>query len=105
MPKYLVRGSLSLDPVKGTLKEGGTKRREAVSKAAESVGAKIESIYYAFGEDDVFAIVDAPDNVSAAAVSMSVTAPGLAGSTQWYRSLSRLECSQPRSDPSACATN
>ena len=33
-------------------------------------------MYYAFGDDDVFLIVDVPDNVSAAAASLAVGASG-----------------------------
>jgi uncharacterized protein with GYD domain len=37
--------------------------------------------YYAFGETDVFAIMDVPDNVSAAAVSLAVSASGAVNTT------------------------
>ena len=33
-------------------------------------------MYYAFGDTDVFAIVDLPDNVSATAFSLLITAGG-----------------------------
>jgi len=42
----------------------------------ESVGAKVEALYYAFGDIDLFIIVDAPDNVTAAALSLTVNATG-----------------------------
>jgi uncharacterized protein with GYD domain len=74
--KYLVRSSLSADGLKGTLKEGGTKRRDAVAELARSVGGKLEAFYYAFGEDDIYAIFDAPDNVSAATASVTAAAAG-----------------------------
>ncbi len=38
MAKYLVRANLTAEGLKGTLKEGGTARREAVKKAVESMG-------------------------------------------------------------------
>lgn len=78
MPKYLVKASLSSDGLKGTLKEGGTRRREAVSKVAESVGGRLEAFYYAFGEADIYAIFDMPDNVSVAALSATISATGTA---------------------------
>jgi uncharacterized protein with GYD domain len=77
MPKYLVRASLSQEGLKGTLKEGGTARRAAVEQLAKSLGSKLEAFYYAFGEDDLYAIFDAPDNVSAAAASVTVAAVGI----------------------------
>ena len=36
----------------------------------------LEACYFAFGDTDVFAIADAPDNMSAAAVSLAVSASG-----------------------------
>ena len=48
-----------------------------MEQVAESIGASLEAIYYAFGDDDVFLIVDAPDNVSAAAISLLVNASGV----------------------------
>src|SRR5207245_574763 len=41
-------------------------------------GGSLESFYFAFGEDDVYLIGDVPDNVSSAAVSMTVGASGAA---------------------------
>jgi uncharacterized protein with GYD domain len=76
MPKYLTQSSLTPEGVKGTLKDGGTARRAAIERLAESLGMRVEAFYYAFGEDDVYAILDAPDNVTAAAYSMAVNAPG-----------------------------
>ena len=76
MAKYLVQGSYSAEGIKGVLKEGGTARREAVSTALKALGGKIESIYYAFGETDVFVIIDAPDNVTVAALAMGIAATG-----------------------------
>ena len=58
------------------LKEGGTGRREAVSTALKALGGKVESIYYAFGDTDVYVIVDAPDNVTMAALAMGIAATG-----------------------------
>ena len=60
------------------MKEGGTRRREAVSKVAESVGGRLEAFYYAFGEADIYAIFDMPDNVSVAALSATISATGTA---------------------------
>ena len=76
MPKYLVQGSYTLDGVKGILKDGGSKRRAAAQQAIQSVGGKLEAIYFTFGENDVLAIVDLPDNASAAAASLTIGASG-----------------------------
>jgi uncharacterized protein with GYD domain len=76
MPKYLIQGSYSVDGIKGVLKEGGSGRRAAVESAVKALGGKLEAFYFTFGDDDVVAIVDGPDNVSAAAFSMGVAATG-----------------------------
>ena len=76
MPKYLIQAKYTGDGVKGLLEEGGSKRRAAANIAMESVGGKVEAFYFAFGEHDAFAIVDLPDNVSAAAAALRTAASG-----------------------------
>ncbi len=76
MPKYLVQASYSAEGAKGLLKEGGTSRRAAIEKLAASVGGSIEVFYWAFGETDVYLILDLPDNASAAAIALTVAASG-----------------------------
>lgn len=71
MPRFLIQGSFTKEGTKGLTKEGGTKRRQGVEKFFGTVGGKLEALYFAFGETDVFAVVDFPDNVSAAAVSLA----------------------------------
>ena len=78
MPKYLVQANYVGDGVKGLLKEGGSGRRAAVDKLFGSVGGKVESFYYAFGDTDAFIIADVPDNVTAVALSLVVNAAGAA---------------------------
>ena len=51
--------------------------RAAVARhVAESAGGTLESIYWMLGDRDGLAIVDVPDSVSAAAVSLAVTSSG-----------------------------
>ena len=76
MPKYLVFVSYSAEGAKGLRKDGGTKRREVAAKAVESLGGKLESFYFSFGEHDAVIIVDMPDVASTAALSMAVAATG-----------------------------
>jgi uncharacterized protein with GYD domain len=76
MPKYLIQGSYTVEGIKGVLKEGGTGRRAAVEAATKALGGKLEAFYFTFGGDDVIAIVDGPDNVTAAAFSLGVGATG-----------------------------
>ena len=76
MPKYLLQVSYTADGSKGLLRDGGSKRRTAARTLVESLGGKLESLYFAFGSTDVFAIADLPDNAAAAAASMTLASSG-----------------------------
>jgi uncharacterized protein with GYD domain len=76
MPKYLMQVSYTAEGAQGLMKDGGTKRRQVAQRAAESVGGRVESFYFAFGDSDALVIVDLPDNASAAAIALAVGASG-----------------------------
>ena len=78
MSKYLIQANYVGDGVKGLIKEGGSSRRAVVEKLAQSVGGKLEAFYYAFGETDAYLILDLPDNVTMAAIALTVNASGAA---------------------------
>ena len=80
MPKYLVQANYVGEGIKGLLKEGGSSRRAVVEKLFASLGGKVEAFYYAFGDTDLFVIADVPDNITAAALSLTVNAAGAANS-------------------------
>jgi len=80
MPKYLVEARYTTEGAKGLLREGGSGRRAAVAKALESAGGKLEAMYFAFGDVDVYIIIDLPDNISAAAVSLAANQSGFIAS-------------------------
>jgi uncharacterized protein with GYD domain len=44
----------------------------------KSQGGTLEAFYYAFGETDVYVIVELPDNASAAALALTVNSSGSA---------------------------
>jgi uncharacterized protein with GYD domain len=74
MPKYLIQANYVGEGLKGLLKEGGSSRRATIEKLLGSVGGRVEAFYYAFGDTDAFVIVDLPDNVTAAALSLTINA-------------------------------
>jgi uncharacterized protein with GYD domain len=76
MPKYLCRAVYTEKGLQGLLKEGGSKRRDAVEQAVKAFGGTMEAFYYAFGDTDVLFIADFPDNVSTAAASLVGNAAG-----------------------------
>ncbi|MFF2082812.1 GYD domain-containing protein [Nocardia sp. NPDC058176] len=78
MPKYLWRVSYFPEGAQGLLAEGGTARQAAITEMVESVGGRVESCYFAFGEDDLFVIGDVPDEVAAAALAIRTAAAGAA---------------------------
>jgi len=76
MPKYLVEASYTVEGVKGVQSAGGSSRRDAIAAVAQGVGGRLESFYFAFGERDVYTILDLPDNETATAVALTVNASG-----------------------------
>ena len=80
MPKYLVEARYTTEGAKGLAREGGSGRRAAIAKTLASAGGKLEAVYFAFGDVDAYIIVDLPDNVSAAAVSLAANQTGFVAS-------------------------
>jgi len=76
MSKYLFEVNYTLDGVKGLRSEGGSARVAAATELIEGLGGKVESFHFAFGGTDVYVVADFPDNVSAAAASLTVSAGG-----------------------------
>ncbi len=74
MPKYLIKAAYSAEGAKGVLKEGGSKRREAIEQATRGMGGTVEVFYFAFGETDAYVIIDIPDPLNAIAASLVVNA-------------------------------
>lgn len=74
MAKYLIEANYVGEGVRGLLDEGGTSRVEAVEKALAEMGGSLETFYFAFGDTDVYAICDLPDNASAAALALGIGA-------------------------------
>ena len=76
MPKYLLHATYTPEGIRGLIKDGGTKRQAAAKALVESLGGKLESFHFAFGENDAVVIVELPDASSAAAASLAIGATG-----------------------------
>jgi len=76
MSKYLIKASYSPEGIKGVMAKGGTARVAAIEKLAAGVGGTLETCYFAFGGDDLYAIVDAPSHEAMAAIAGTVTSTG-----------------------------
>jgi uncharacterized protein with GYD domain len=77
MPKYLFQATYSAEGIKGLEKDKAVGRKAALSKVVESLGGKLEALYWAFGEYDWVLLADLPDNASATAFSLAVSGSGL----------------------------
>ena len=75
MARYLFQLAYTPDAWAAQLKNPQN-RVEIVSKLLQQLGGRFESTYFAFGEYDIVFIAEMPDNVSAAALSMVVSAGG-----------------------------
>jgi uncharacterized protein with GYD domain len=80
MPKFLITANYVGEGIKGLAKQGGSARRAAAAKAIESLGGRLEAFYYAFGEADAYLIVDLPDNISVAALAITINSSGAVSS-------------------------
>ncbi|MBG0855651.1 GYD domain-containing protein [Streptomyces spinoverrucosus] len=76
MPMYLVKVRLTPNGLQGLLKEGATARREVADGMLRSLGGRLESIYWALGDDDVYLTAELPNNTAAAALGMVTSATG-----------------------------
>ena len=78
MPKYLFEATYSDEGLAGLAADGAAKRQRDVKAAFKSLGGKVESFYFSFGDADAVLVVDLPDNAAAAAASIMATATGTA---------------------------
>ena len=101
MPKFLIRASYTAAGAKGVQSAGGTSRRDAVATLAEGLGGRLESFYFAFGATDVYAVIELPDNQSAAAASIAVNTAGAdtRGDRRGRQALGRLSAAGLLIDP------
>jgi uncharacterized protein with GYD domain len=75
MALYLTR--FSYTPETWTkLSKNPEDRRVAARKYIDAVGGKLHGFWYAIGEYDAYSIVEAPDNISMAAVAIAIGGGG-----------------------------
>jgi uncharacterized protein with GYD domain len=75
MPHYMTHVKYSKEAVQAML-ANPQDRTASVSKLFGAVGGKLHQIFFAFGEDDVVVLYEAPDNTSAAAAILAVAGTG-----------------------------
>jgi uncharacterized protein with GYD domain len=81
MPFYLAQASYSAQSTAAMIKNPQD-RAAAIRPVIERMGGKLHGLWLAFGDYDVVAIAELPDNASAAALSMAI---GSTGAVSNYR--------------------
>ena len=72
MPHYLIEATYTSEGVAGIAAKGGTARRDAISKMISDAGGSIECFYFAFGDVDVYTIIELPSDEAVAALALSI---------------------------------
>ena len=75
MAHYLIQASYTHGGINDLIKNPQD-RAAAVRPVVERMGGKLEAFYHAFGDYDVVALAEIPDNASMAALSMAISATG-----------------------------
>lgn len=95
MARYLFKVSYSVDGLKGVMQEGAENRAAFIAKMAADLGGSLESFDFGFGETDVYALCEIPDDETAAAVAMAVGASGT-GSIETVKLLTPAQVDRAR---------
>ena len=75
MPLYMV--SFGYTPETwARLVQAPENRSETVSRMLEDVGCSLRGLWYAFGKADGFALIEAPDEITGAGLSVALAASG-----------------------------
>lgn len=76
MPKFLISANYTATGMEGVRSAGAKSRVDAVSTMLEAMGGRLESFYFAFGDTDVYAVAEVPDDEAAAAVALTINSTG-----------------------------
>jgi len=75
MPSYLVQVAYTPEAL-STIIAKPQNRIDVVRKVIKKLGGKLSGAWMAFGEYDTITVVEMPDNVSAAAFALAISAGG-----------------------------
>src|SRR5262249_31935385 len=76
MPQYLYQVAYTSESLAAQIKNPQDRLELVGKQISDAVGARILAGGYSYGEDDVSVIVDAPADVSKAAVAVAIAAGG-----------------------------
>ena len=77
MPKYLISANYTPQGIAGVRAKGAKARVDAISAMLEPLNGRIESFHFAFGDTDVFTVIDLPDDEAAAAATLAINSSGV----------------------------
>jgi uncharacterized protein with GYD domain len=98
MPQYLYQVAYTPESLAAQIKNPQDRLQSVGKQLADAVGAKIVAGGYSCGKYDVAVIVDAPDDVTMAAVALAIAAGGavkaakttpLLNGSQWVAALKK----------------
>ncbi|MDJ0637556.1 MAG: GYD domain-containing protein [Paracoccaceae bacterium] len=75
MSFYLFQGKYSTASIKAMVANPQDREKEA-GKLIDALGGKLHHLFFCFGEDDVIALIEAPDDEAMAACALVVGASG-----------------------------
>lgn len=91
MPIYMYEAAYTNESIAAQIKEPQDRIQVAAKPLIESVGGKLLAGGFSFGEYDIVAVYEAPDDASAAAIAMAVAARGAVKSAKTTKLLSGAE--------------
>jgi uncharacterized protein with GYD domain len=75
MSTYLLQASYTVEAL-AALTRKPLNRTEHIRKSIEKIGGSLNGLWLSFGDHDVIAIFEMPDNTSAAAIAIAIGAGG-----------------------------
>lgn len=75
MPYYMFKGKYSTKSI-ASLVANPEDREAQARKLIEAIGGKLHHLFFCFGDDDVIALIEAPDDETMAAGALIVGASG-----------------------------
>jgi uncharacterized protein with GYD domain len=77
MAKFLIAAKYTSEGLRALAQDKPSSRQAVLKNTLASIGGKLEALYYALGDVDVYVVCECPDHVSAAAVSLAASSSGL----------------------------
>ena len=77
MGKYLFQASYTAEGLQGVRSAGAASRVKSITGLVASLGGKVESFNFAFGDTDAYVVCELPNDETAAAIALAVSGSGV----------------------------